>query len=358
MASFRAAILEVSKTRKPVTGIEVGRGGFVIRGIAPIMDNGEYLGSVEMFYDFKPEIQRATSEEGMDMALFMNEDLLNIASQLKDNRRIGPFVEAIASNENVSRRYSSENDINLGAGRIYHKRFPGMMAAFFPVKDYSGKQIGVIGRFQDASREIQLLSGITHNIMIGVVVMMILLMGVLYLFLNFFVIRPIARTAQAAEAIKLGKLDHKMEWNSGDEIGRLAESNNTMSVSLAGKCDLARKIVEGDLTIDVSLASDDDSLGKELRAMVESLNKVIGLVGDSADQVASGSREIVDASQALSLGATEQAASLEEISGSMTSIQEQTNINAENDGEANSLVMGVKEYAGRGDAMMRGLFRP
>ena len=45
LASFRSTILQVSKTKKPVLGIEVGRGGFVVRGLAPIFDGDDYLGS-------------------------------------------------------------------------------------------------------------------------------------------------------------------------------------------------------------------------------------------------------------------------------------------------------------------------
>ncbi|MEA3363531.1 MAG: hypothetical protein U9Q61_09750 [Thermodesulfobacteriota bacterium] len=54
-------------------------------------------------------------------------------------------------------------------------------------------------------------------------------------------------------------------------------------------------------------------------------------------QPQSQSYEIADSSQALSQGATESAASLEEVSASLNQTSSQTTLNAENAVQANSL---------------------
>ncbi|OYT14686.1 MAG: hypothetical protein B7C24_17010 [Bacteroidetes bacterium 4572_77] len=52
LSSFRNTILKVYETESPVKGVELGKGGFAIRGISPIFDNaGEYIGSVEVFFE-------------------------------------------------------------------------------------------------------------------------------------------------------------------------------------------------------------------------------------------------------------------------------------------------------------------
>ena len=51
LSKFRSTILEVERTKNVVKGIELGVGGFAIRGLAPIFDNGQYIGSCEMFYN-------------------------------------------------------------------------------------------------------------------------------------------------------------------------------------------------------------------------------------------------------------------------------------------------------------------
>ena len=48
IASFRKTVLYVEETKLPLKAIELGRVGFAIRGLAPILDGDKYLGSVEM----------------------------------------------------------------------------------------------------------------------------------------------------------------------------------------------------------------------------------------------------------------------------------------------------------------------
>jgi methyl-accepting chemotaxis protein len=62
-----------------------------------------------------------------------------------------------------------------------------------------------------------------------------------------------------------------------------------------------------------------------------------------------------DASQSLSQGATEQAASLEEISSSITEIGSQAKSNADNAGQANNLVAAARDSAQQGDQQMKAM---
>ena len=47
LSGFRETINYVAKTHKPLKAFEIGKAGLLLRGIAPVMKNGEYLGSVE-----------------------------------------------------------------------------------------------------------------------------------------------------------------------------------------------------------------------------------------------------------------------------------------------------------------------
>ena len=54
---------------------------------------------------------------------------------------------------------------------------------------------------------------------------------------------------------------------------------------LKEKADLAEKIADGDLTAEITLASNRDQLGLALTRMVDSLRDVIGQVQSAIDQV-------------------------------------------------------------------------
>jgi pyruvate/2-oxoglutarate dehydrogenase complex dihydrolipoamide acyltransferase (E2) component len=54
LSSFRATIVNVKNTQKPMFAIEVGRAGLVMRGLSPVFDNNHnYVGSVELILGLK-----------------------------------------------------------------------------------------------------------------------------------------------------------------------------------------------------------------------------------------------------------------------------------------------------------------
>lgn len=91
ISSFRNTVLQVSETKKPVTGIETGRAGFVLRGVAPIFsDSGSYYGSVEVFYGLDKVVKNITSNKDEDFAVFMNTSLLGIATKILNDSSTNP----------------------------------------------------------------------------------------------------------------------------------------------------------------------------------------------------------------------------------------------------------------------------
>ena len=54
LTSFRKTVVQINQgDHKPLSGIEVGRGGFAIRGLSPVKGfDGEHVGSVEILGSF------------------------------------------------------------------------------------------------------------------------------------------------------------------------------------------------------------------------------------------------------------------------------------------------------------------
>lgn len=73
LIAFRNTVATISKgSHTPITGIEIGRGGFVIRGIAPVVDdNGKFLGSVEALSSYDPVVKFSVSDETEFIAVYM-----------------------------------------------------------------------------------------------------------------------------------------------------------------------------------------------------------------------------------------------------------------------------------------------
>jgi len=161
-----------------------------------------------------------------------------------------------------------------------------------------------------------------------------LILGIL---LTRAITKPISKGVHFAELIARGELDITLDVEQKDEIGVLADALRGMLASLQYKAGLLEEISQGNLTVDVELASEQDGLGKSLVTMVASLNDILGQVQVAIEQVAAGAGQVSSASQDLSQGATESASSLEEITSSINQISGQSKQNTDNSAEASGL---------------------
>ena len=167
--------------------------------------------------------------------------------------------------------------------------------------------------------------------------------------------RPVSVAAAFAQRIAKGELDIELPIRQRDEIGVLADAMREMLAAIKYKADILEKVAEGDLTMDIQLASEKDGLGLSLQKMSASLNEILGQVNIAVEQVGTGSGQVSQASQSLSQGATEQASSLEEVSSSLNEIASQSKQNAENSTEANSMAKSANEVAEKGNEQMKDL---
>ena len=141
-------------------------------------------------------------------------------------------------------------------------------------------------------------------------------------------------------------------FKAKDEITELGSVLVGMAKSLQGRSELAEAIARGDLSHDVVVTSPNDQLGNAIKAMLEGLREMVGNIQVAGEQIASGSGQVSDASQALSQGATESASSLEEVTASMNQMSSQVRTNAENASAANQLSIESKLAAEKGDEQM------
>ena len=96
--------------------------------------------------------------------------------------------------------------------------------------------------------------------------------------------------------------------------------------------DVANKLSEGDLTIDIEVKSKDETgqLLLSMKSMVEKLREIVADVKTASDNVASGSQQMSSSSEEMSQGSSEQASSVEEVSSSMEEMVSNVRQNADN----------------------------
>lgn len=69
LSSFRATVIETNKTQKPITGLEVGRGGPGLRVVYPVFHNGKHVGSVEFGGSINNIVKQTADLYGMQYSI-------------------------------------------------------------------------------------------------------------------------------------------------------------------------------------------------------------------------------------------------------------------------------------------------
>ena len=172
--------------------------------------------------------------------------------------------------------------------------------------------------------------------------------------------KPMQKFAAFAKMLAEGDIDvmkivDEKDWAlRKDEVGLLARSFDDMIVSTAEQAQKARAIADGDLTVQITVRSEFDTLGKALSELVEKFHSLALHIVASAEQVDSGAKLVSDSSTSLSQGSTEQASSVEELSASMEEITSQTAQNAQ---KTNELAENIQSDADAGNVQLAEMLR-
>jgi methyl-accepting chemotaxis protein len=315
LSSFRLSILEVARTREPLRAVELGRGGFVIRGIAPVMADGRYLGSVEVYFQpqaIVPFIDSDEVDSGMvllvnaDAAeeLFFDEDLERYFQGRVGDSLVSVVTDNWIQPEAILREELLESTGT--SGEVAVDAQGNLQIAYMPLRDFSGRISGHIVVVYDAS---VLIAAAERRIavLLGVVALLVIAGAVtVYLISRSTVSRPLERTADSLKQIAMGDGDLSLRLSEarGDEIGRLARHFNNFVVRLG---EIIRSVQDGTESLlhnAVELESDTE----DSRLSAESIE---GLVGRVAEQISHQDGSISQSS-----------ASVEEITGNITSLEQ------------------------------------
>ena len=180
-------------------------------------------------------------------------------------------------------------------------------------------------------------------ILISSLILVVISLLFFYKILGKMIISPLTHAVEASRNIALGDLSIKLDESRDDEIGVLNRSFNTMVKGLKDKVNIANNMAEGDLSEIIRPTSDKDILGISLKKMTESLLKIIAKVQETTEVVSKNSEELITSSEGLSMGASQQAAAIEEITSTTAEISTQANNNLVNSRKTAELYHKIKE---------------
>jgi len=99
---------------------------------------------------------------------------------------------------------------------------------------------------------------------------------------------PIEKLSIAAATIAEGDLSYYIDFTSQDEVGQLADSFRDLMETQKDKVKMIEEIAEGNLDVNLKLASENDSLGRSIQMMhkslIESKDKVTAALNEAKNK--------------------------------------------------------------------------
>ena len=327
LASFRQTVVQVNSSGKALRGVEVGSGGFAIRGISPVVDAaGKQLGSVETLESFESVIAGAASGEGQSMVVYMNAESLPVATELQNaekNPVIGnKFVLVTPTEDGKVEELVTVDFLLQGQQKTSYARFGNLALAAFPVKDYAGTQVGVLVYAFDASAWNSAIRAVGAYIF-GLVALVLAAAGLMSSYvLMRLVIRPLSRMRMRIVDITEDRADltDRLAVTSGDEIGELCTWFNKLM-------DKIRNILADVASNSTQVASASDgllALAGSLRESSDAMTKRTATAASSTEDMSSNMNTVAAAMEQFSINIGTVATGTEEMSATISEIARNT----------------------------------
>jgi methyl-accepting chemotaxis protein len=177
------------------------------------------------------------------------------------------------------------------------------------------------------------------------------------------IIVPLDKSMKVLKEMAVGNNDIRVEGVFKGDLKDLTDGvNATATIINNAVNDTAKAITEisqGHLDIEKmrEFRGSWNPISVSVNSLLDSLSQTMTDINISADQVASGSKQVSNASQALSQGTTEQASSIEELTASITEIAAQTRQNASFAADANKIAIQSQSDAQKGNDHMKDLLK-
>jgi len=137
LASFRQGLIKVAKEKKPIVSIELGE-RLNIKAISPIIENNEYLGSVEAIIDFD-YLSHELAKKGYELFVLLDKEYSNIVSELKNKKRIKDYI--LINKANIHHLNNLDLDNIKDYGYISNENYS---FAYFSYYGLDNKHLGYI----------------------------------------------------------------------------------------------------------------------------------------------------------------------------------------------------------------------
>ena len=241
-AVSRTANRVAKDTKDWASGIDLGNSGFALRVVSPILDNsGNVIGDVEFGEEIGHFLGLMSKQTGNDFVMVVNKSKVTgdgwntytagkgLRNNYNDMTSTLVIDSTLPDARIIQNQCLNENNINNAPpeGKIF-SQFTSNDKTFvcggFSFNDVNNKKIGTIVVIEDVTTLDANAKQSNMTVLIVAILSAIIIGGIMVLLVSKIVIKPLEKIVNVSTRVAGGDFDAKIEVESDDEIGQLAET--------------------------------------------------------------------------------------------------------------------------------------
>jgi len=287
LSSFRKTVVEANKTKRMVTGLEVGVAGLGLRVVVPLSYDGEHIGTVELGADLgKTFLARLPGEDILYVYYDGNGNRIDLAVKEKDD------MEDFINEFDVEGLLQGKHGDKIAGGYLY---------ADTSLRDFSGKLVAAILSRYDAS---EIASAKRSSVIAAIIAAVVIIAIALAILIPAATatVKKVRKIVAALEEFSRGDLTVRVELNGKDEMSQVAASLN-QAIEAQGKSvravrDSAEQVGSSAEEL-ASTAQELNATAEELLAQTENINTETQNTSASVEEVTSSVEEVAASAQTV-----------------------------------------------------------
>jgi len=307
LSGFRQTLNKIKYTKEAISTVEIGRGGMVIRSIVPIMDNGEFIGSVELMRGFNKIVNDAKINNN-DVLVLMDKKYLVNGSLISTNNSLGNYI---INQKNINQNfYNDARNINI-ENIIEDKIFTTdkFYYTYDNIVDFKGNNVGLllIGKNMEAVNSIANAGHvmlITSYVFAGIILIMFL--AILFL-IKKIIINPLVTLQNGLNSFfaylnKKSDSATPIEIKTYDEIGLMSKKINENISAISQKIDEDNQTFDNIVNKLALLSEGDFENAKITNEYEGNYNRAKEAINNTISSIESVTKEIADVLKKLENG--------------------------------------------------------
>jgi len=299
LSGFRKTIVAVKERKAPLAAIEIGRAGLVLRGVAPVLEDGRYLGSVEFIQGLN-SISKTAKKDGIDIVTVMDRKFSDIATFLKTRETLMGRYAVVTKKGAFDEGFVADLKGIESLEPVF--RTAHYFVVSLPIEDFSGQTVGyaLIGKPLKVIESV--IDHAANALIVQLVVMLIvdlIMLAILIVIISRTVVKPIGELNRRIKDLAHGEgdLTRRIDVHSNDEIGETAHAVNAFIEKVQGIIQSMKTSMERAVQVSREIKRDADEIKKTVETQNHLVDETKMLAGDIKEDLKIAEESVSDTSK-------------------------------------------------------------